>query len=321
VTSEENAWLEAPDPPPGSAAAANDAAIDVGEGAADEGPAGHVTTGIPGDATRLYFNDIGQNALLSAQEEVRYSRLVRQGDFGARQKMIEHNLRLVVNIAKHYTGRGLPLLDLVEEGNLGLIHALEKFDPERGFRFSTYATWWIRQSIERAIMVQSRTIRLPVHVIKELNTVLRAMRHLAAHSERDPGAEDVAHLVGMPVHEVRRLLALNERMASLDAPLDIDPQLSLGESIADETSLPPDLRLEAAEMEAKVREWLAQLNERQRGVVERRYGLNGSEIATLEQLAQSLGLTRERVRQIQIEALDSLRRILRRNGLSRETLL
>ena len=180
-------------------------------------------TDILSDVTQLYFNDIGQNALLTVEEEVRYARLVKQGDFLSRQKMIEHNLRLVVNIAKHYSGRGLQLLDLIEEGNLGLIHALEKFDPERGFRFSTYATWWIRQSVERAIMYQSRTIRLPVHVIKELNTVLRAMRHLETHSECDPTADDVAHLVDVPVEDVRRLLSLNERMTSLDAPLEIDP--------------------------------------------------------------------------------------------------
>jgi RNA polymerase nonessential primary-like sigma factor len=281
----------------------------------------YVAPDILSDVTQLYFNDIGQNELLTAEQEVRYARLVRQGDFSARQKMIEHNLRLVVNIAKHYIGRGLPLLDLIEEGNLGLIHALEKFDPERGFRFSTYATWWIRQSIERAIMYQSRTIRLPVHVIKELNTVLRAMRHLETHSDREPSAEDVAHLVDLPVHEVRRLLFLNERMTSLDAPLDIDPLLSVGESIADENTLPPDIRLENAEIETRVHEWLDQLGERQRNVIERRYGLNGAEIHTLEQLAQSLDLTRERVRQIQIEALVCLRKILRRNGMSRDTLL
>ena len=282
---------------------------------------GYYGTDILSDVTQLYFNDIGQNALLTVEEEVRYARLVKQGDFLSRQKMIEHNLRLVVNIAKHYAGRGLQLLDLIEEGNLGLIHALEKFDPERGFRFSTYATWWIRQSIERAIMYQSRTIRLPVHVIKELNTVLRAMRHLETHSERDPSPGDVAHLVDFRVEDVRRLLSLNERMTSLDAPLEIDPLLSVGESIADENTPQPDIRLENAEIETYVREWMDQLNERQRSVIERRYGLNGSEIHTLEQLAQSLNLTRERVRQIQIEALASLRKILRRSGMSRETLL
>jgi RNA polymerase nonessential primary-like sigma factor len=273
------------------------------------------------DVTQLYFNDIGQNELLSVEEEVRQARRIREGDFAARQTMIEHNLRLVVNIAKHYNGRGLQLLDLIEEGNLGLIHALEKFDPERGFRFSTYATWWIRQSVERAIMCQSRTIRLPVHVIKELNVVLRAMRHLETHSEREPTPEDVSHLIDVPVDRVRLLLSLNERMTSLDAPLDIDPMLSVGESIADDNTVLPDIRLENAEIEHHVHEWLEQLNERQRSVIERRYGLNGLEIHTLEQLAQSLDLTRERVRQIQIEALASLRKILRRSGLSRQTLL
>src|SRR5512134_3875126 len=216
------------------------------------------------DVTQLYLNEIGENPLLTPEQELQLSRLSRRGDFGARQKMIEHNLRLVVNIAKHYVNRGMALLDLIEEGNLGLMHALEKFDPERGFRFSTYATWWIRQNIERAIMNQSRTIRLPVHVIKSLNVILRAQRHLEAHSEREPTPEDVAHLLDRPVEEVRKVLAFNERMASLDAPLDIDPMLSIGESIADESHPGPDACMEQAEIQRYVQEWLGQLSDKQR---------------------------------------------------------
>ncbi|PHV11377.1 RNA polymerase sigma factor RpoS [Chitinimonas sp. BJB300] len=274
-----------------------------------------------GDVTQIYLNDIGQNPLLTPDEERRLARLVVQGDFDARQKMIEHNLRLVVNIAKHYINRGMALLDLIEEGNIGLMHALEKFDPERGFRFSTYATWWIRQSIERAIMNQSRTIRLPVHVIKELNVYLRAQRHLEAQMGREPTLDEVAYQVDKPVEEVRRVMSLNERMASLDAPLDIDPMLSIGESIPDEQQEGPEMILQNAEIQRYVRDWLKQLNDKQRMVIERRYGLNGYDICTLEDLAAHLQLTRERVRQIQIEALESLRRLLRRQGVSRDVLL
>lgn len=274
-----------------------------------------------GDVTQMYLSEIGQNALLTADEEQALSRSMREGDFSARQKMIEHNLRLVVNIAKHYINRGMPLLDLVEEGNLGLIHALEKFDPDRGFRFSTYATWWIRQNIERAIMNQSRTIRLPVHVIKELNCCLRAFSHLESNGVKDPTVEDVAHLLDKPVEDVRRILSLNERMASLDAPLDIDPMLTIGEAIPDEqTQLPEDV-LQCSEVEHYVHDWMGQLTDKQRWVIERRYGLNGNEIATLEDLADDLELTRERVRQIQMEALQMLRKILRRNGVSKDVLL
>ena len=273
------------------------------------------------DVTQMYLNEIGHNALLSPSEERRLAELTKAGDFSARQKMIEHNLRLVVNIAKHYANRGMALLDLIEEGNLGLMHALDKFEPERGFRFSTYATWWIRQNIERAIMNQSRTIRLPVHVIKELNVILRARRHLESHGVSDPGDEDIAHLTGFSVEEVRRMLRLNDRVASLDAPLDIDPNLSIGEAIADENcELPEDL-LEHAETEAFVRSWLDDLNDKQRWVIERRFGLGGNDIHTLEQLAASLEVTRERVRQIQMEALHQLRRMLKRNGVRKDSLL
>lgn len=273
------------------------------------------------DVTQIYLNEIGANPLLTPEQELDYSRRARRGEEAARQKMIEHNLRLVVNIAKHYLNRGMPLLDLVEEGNLGLIHALDKFDPERGFRFSTYATWWIRQNIERAIMNQSRTIRLPVHVVKELNSVLRAMRRLESASARETGVEEIAQLLDKPVEVVRQVLALNEHVASLDAPLEIDPSLSIGESLADDSAETPEMQIHAAEVEHLVNEWIGLLNDKQRQVIEFRYGLNGCEVATLEELAERLSLTRERVRQIQIEALSQLRRILKRRGVSKDVLL
>jgi len=288
-------------------------------------PAVGVGSDFLNDVTQIYLNEIGQSPLLTAEEELGYARATREGDFPARQKMIEHNLRLVVSIAKHYLNRGLTLADLIEEGNLGLIHALEKFDPERGFRFSTYATWWIRQSIERAIMNQSRTVRLPAHVVKELNVVLRAMRHLETHGllgqDREPTLDDVAHLLGKPVEKVRKVLGYNEHITSLDAPFDSDAGTSVGDQLADEDAPSPELLLHNTEIEAWVKQWLDELSERQREVIERRYGLNGHEVATLEQLAGTLKVTRERVRQIQAEALDNLRARLRRRGLSREALL
>lgn len=273
------------------------------------------------DVTQIYLNEIGINPLLSAEEELELSRKVREGDFSARQRMIECNLRLVVNIAKHYLNRGIPLLDLVEEGNLGLIHALEKFDPERGFRFSTYATWWIRQNIERAIMNQSRTIRLPVHVVKELNQVLRAQRSLEARSNGEYTLEEVAELVDKSVDAVRELLTMGEHTASLDAPLDIDPSLSIGESIADEQAIAPDVHILDNEIEDLLRAWISKLNDKQRIVIRHRYGIDECRLMTLEELAVELNLTRERVRQIQLEALQLLRRAIQRGGISRDVLL
>lgn len=273
------------------------------------------------DVTQIYLNEIGANPLLTAEEEGVLTRRVKTGDFEARQTMIERNLRLVVNIAKHYLNRGIPLLDLVEEGNLGLMHALEKFDPERGFRFSTYATWWIRQNIERAIMNQSRTIRLPVHVVKELNQVLRAQRKLAAMGNGEYTLEDVSAATGKSLDEVRGLLALGEHTASLDAPLDIDPNLSIGESLADEHSESADSTIQNHEVEDLVREWIGKLSDKQRTVIRHRYGIDECEIMTLEELAVQLGLTRERVRQIQLEALGQLRQSIKRRGIPPEVLL
>jgi RNA polymerase nonessential primary-like sigma factor len=273
------------------------------------------------DVTQRYLNEIGAKPLFTPTEEVDWARRARAGEFAARQKMIEHNLRLVVNIAKHYLNRGIPLLDLIEEGNLGLIHAIEKFDPERGFRFSTYATWWIRQSIERAIMNQSRTIRLPVHVVKEINIVLRAIRHLESANGREICVEQIAHLIDRPVADVRRVMALNEHIASLDAPLEIDPNSTIADAIADENALDPEELLQSNEIGDLLEQWVGQLSDKQRQVIERRYGLGVADVSTLEDIALDLCLTRERVRQIQIEALDQLRRIIKRGGITRDNLL
>jgi RNA polymerase nonessential primary-like sigma factor len=289
-----------------------------------DAPAAGLSGDFVTDLTQLYLNDIGQHALLQADEELALARAMRRGDFAARQTLIERNLRLVVSIARHYVNRGLALPDLVEEGNLGLIHALTKFDPERGFRFSTYATWWIRQAIERAVMSQSRTIRLPAHVVKEINVVLRAQRHLEMHGgagEREATLDDVAHLLGKDVAEVERLLRYREQPVSLDAPLDRNSALTVQEGIADEAAVSPELLLHVSGIERNVEEWMAELTERQRRVIERRYGLRGSDVATLDELAAEMGVTRERVRQIQGDALQKLRTRLAHRGLGKDDFL
>ncbi|MFJ3046396.1 RNA polymerase sigma factor RpoS [Herbaspirillum chlorophenolicum] len=274
------------------------------------------------DTTQHYLNKIGAKPLLTAAEELHYATLAKQGEFIARQKMIEHNLRLVVSIAKHYINRGVALLDLIEEGNLGLMRAIDKFEPERGFRFSTYATWWIRQSIERAIMNQARTVRLPVHMVRELNQILRAKYHLEAQQRngRDASAEDIAHLVERPVEEVQDVLALSEHAASLDTPLDNDPQASLMDLLPSAVEEHPDTRAESHEMAILIREWLKSLSEKQRVIVARRFGLDNDDPSTLEQLAGEMGITRERVRQVQQEALVKLKRLLASRGVSRDAL-
>ena len=275
------------------------------------------------DTTQHYLNQIGSKPLLTIEEEVRYATLAKQGDFKSRQKMIEHNLRLVVSIAKHYINRGVVLLDMIEEGNLGLMRAIDKFEPERGFRFSTYATWWIRQSIERAIMNQARTVRLPVHMVRELNQILRAKYHLEAqhHDGKEATVEDVAHFVARPVEEVQDILALSEHATSLDAPLDNDPQSSLMDLLPGIDDDGPDSRAEAHEMTILVRDWLSKLPDKQRIVIMRRFGLDNDDPATLETLAEEMGVTRERVRQIQQEALSKLKRAMAARGVVRDSLL
>ncbi|WP_333796271.1 RNA polymerase sigma factor RpoS [Rheinheimera sp.] len=272
------------------------------------------------DATQIYLGEIGFSPLLSAEEEVYFSRLSLKGDQAARKRMIESNLRLVVKIARRYINRGLALLDLIEEGNLGLIRAVEKFDPERGFRFSTYATWWIRQTIERAIMNQTRTIRLPIHVVKELNIYLRAARELSQRLDHEPTPEEIAAALDRPVEEVRKMLKLNEKITSVDTPVAGSSEKQLLDILADEKELGPETELQDADIRHHLVLWLEELNPKQREVLARRFGLLGFEPSTLEDVGREIGLTRERVRQIQVEALRRLREIVTHQGLNIETL-
>ncbi|MBP58428.1 MULTISPECIES: RNA polymerase sigma factor RpoS [Idiomarina] len=272
------------------------------------------------DATQLYLGEIGFSPLLTAEEEVFYSRRALKGDKAARRRMIESNLRLVVKIARRYSNRGLPLLDLVEEGNLGLIRAVEKFDPERGFRFSTYATWWIRQTIERAIMNQTRTIRLPIHVVKELNVYLRAARELAHKLDHEPTAEDIAESLDKPVGDITKMLRLNERISSVDTPIGGDNDKALLDILTDDSDTGPEGILQDENLKINITEWLQSLNPKQREVLARRFGLMGYEPSTLEDVGHEIGLTRERVRQIQVEALRKLRDSLKQQGLTLDSL-
>lgn len=272
------------------------------------------------DATQLYLGEIGYSPLLTAEEEVYFARRSLRGDISSRRRMIESNLRLVVKISRRYSNRGLALLDLIEEGNLGLIRAVEKFDPERGFRFSTYATWWIRQTIERAIMNQTRTIRLPIHIVKELNVYLRTARELSHKLDHEPSAEEIAQKLDKPVDDVSRMLRLNERITSIDTSLGGESEKGLLDILADERDNGPEEATQNDDMKQSIVKWLFELNAKQREVLARRFGLLGYEAATLEDVGREIGLTRERVRQIQVEGLRRLREILQTQGLSIEAL-
>lgn len=271
------------------------------------------------DPTHIYLHELGYKPLLSAKEELRVARDVKKGIESARVKMIESNLRLVVKIARHYCHRGLAFLDLIEEGNLGLMTAVEKFDPERGFRFSTYATWWIRQTVERAIMNQSRTVRLPIHVIKELNIYLRAGKKLSAQLDHKPTPEEIAELIDKPVEEIREALALAPDAISIDTPMMQDSQKTLVDVIADDNNIDPFDLVQQADLRAHMVNWLEVLSEREREVIVRRFGLQGHERGTLEEVGLAVGLTRERVRQLQLESLRKLRHIVELDGMSKDS--
>lgn len=262
------------------------------------------------DATELYLGEIGKATLLSAEEEIDLAYKAQEGCLHSRNRMIECNLRLVVKIARRYLNRGLELLDLIEEGNLGLIHAIGKFDPSRGFRFSTYGTWWIRQTIERALMNQTRTIRLPIHIVKELNIYLRAERDLEQHLDRQPTLEDIAYFLSKPVKDIEKMLVLKEKVSSIDGPINDDNDKSFVNILQDKNEGDPIFKLMNSSLMLKIDKCLDKLAEKQRDVILRRFGLRGFDPKTLEEVGFEIGLTRERVRQIQVEALMQLRELM-----------
>ncbi len=270
------------------------------------------------DAAKLYLSEIGFTPLLSAEDEVYYGRLAQAGDEKARVHMIEANLRLVVKIARHYAKRGMAFLDVVEEGNLGLMHAVEKFDPERGFRFSTYATWWIRQTIERALINQTRAIRLPVHVVKELNVYLRAAKVLTKQLHHDATPEDIANALDKPLEEVKEVLALNEPVTSVDMTLADETSKTILDTIEDGKGDLED-NIVNDDLHLHLEGWLEELTPQQHEIIARRFGFEDYEPMTLEEIGNAIGLTRERVRQLQAEALKVLRKIVESHGLSHDT--
>lgn len=290
----------------------------TGNGAA---PAARKATARSLDATRIYLSEIGVSPLLTADEEKDFARKALKGDEAARQRMIESNLRLVVKIARRYINRGLPLLDLIEEGNLGLIHAVKKFDPERGFRFSTYATWWIRQTIERAIMNQSGSVRLPIHIIKDINSVLRAARLLRQDQDQAPTAAEIADHMDRDVADVERLLGLHERVTLRSGMADEDGAPGPVDRLRARRDAEPSRCAQRDIVNAIVDRWVWALDDKQRAVVERRFGLHGYRRATLEQIGNDIGVTRERVRQIQLDALKNLRSMMEEHGISGDVIL
>lgn len=273
------------------------------------------------DATRIYLDEIGISPLLTADEEKDFARKAQRGDESARQRMIESNLRLVVKIARRYINRGLPLLDLIEEGNLGLIHAVKKFDPERGFRFSTYATWWIRQTIERAIMNQSGSVRMPIHIIKDINSCLRAARRIRQEQDRAPTVAEIAKTLQRDVTEVERLLGLHERVTLRSGSSDEDGAPGPVDRLQARSDAEPARCAQKDIVNEIVDRWVCALSEKQRAVVERRFGLHGYRRATLEQIGDEIGVTRERVRQIQLDAIENLRTMMKDQGISGDIIL
>jgi RNA polymerase primary sigma factor len=273
------------------------------------------------DPIRIYLDEIRRTKLLTAEEELKLARKVSEGDDSARSLMIESNLRLVVSIAKRYMNRGLPLLDLIEEGNMGLIRAVEKFDYKRGFRFSTYATWWIRQAIERAIVNQARIIRLPVHVSEDITKVLKTERIMVQKLGREVTVKDLSEEMDVPVNKIQKILQLIRRTTSIETPIGLDEDQELINLIPDENAPMPSDQIEDEKRVALIFSWLDELLENEKQIIILRFGLDDGEARTLESIGQRYGVTRERIRQIEASALRKLRRITMRMDISLEEII
>ena len=258
------------------------------------------------DALQLFLRDIGKARLLSAQEEVDLAKRIERGSFEAKQKMVQSNLRLVVSIAKNYRNQGLPFLDLIQEGTIGLVRAAEKFDYRRGFKFSTYATWWIRQAVARALADKARTIRMPVHIVEKLNRIGRAERKLVTEFGRDPTAEEIAEVTGIEPDEVDSIKRSAQAPISLEKPIGDEDQSEFGELIADERAESPYERAVETLTKEALRDALENLSYRERRVLELRYGLGGEHPLTLDEVGRTFNVTRERIRQVEKESLRKL---------------
>jgi len=274
---------------------------------------------VAADAIKLYLKEIQKSKLLTAEDERELAGLIAQGDESARARMIESNLRLVVKIAKRYMNRGLPFLDLIEEGNMGLIKAVEKFKVSKGCRFSTYATWWVRQSIERALVNQSRTIRLPVHVADDINRLVKVSRELVQRLKRDPTMEEVAEAMGADVAYVRRMMILLKKTYSIEHPMGDNNDYSLIDTIEDKNLIDPGSMIEDLDRFAHVLEWMDELSESEREILALRFGLDDREPQTLDTIGQQFGVTRERIRQIEAKSLAKLRKTLEERVLNEDT--
>lgn len=273
------------------------------------------------DLVEQYYKEIRKAPLLTKEQEVDYARRLQRGDQKAKDLMIQSNLRLVVKIAKRYIKSGIPILDLIEEGNLGLMRAVEKFDPEKGFRFSTYGAWWIQQTIERAIMNQSRTVRVPIHIVKRVNACLRTSRSLRQRGDHEPNAVEIAAAMNRTPEEVEHILSLTERNISIDSPLNEGFDKTLIDVLPDPNNQDPLEKYSEWDVQNNVSRWLTQLSPKLREIIVRRYGLQGHDATTLDQTGLEIGLTRERVRQLQTEALKQLKRLIDNDGKNEGSLL